>query len=122
MAGNGLHRWESPVLGGNRVRKELGNTYIEDLFTLYDGRVSRLSDLVCYWFEKARACIALQEKTRVGLLATQGIRGGANRKVLKRIKESGGIFFAISDRNWTLNGATVHVSMVGFDNGQDETH
>ena len=31
---------------------------------------------------------------RAGLLATQGIRGGANREVLKRIKKTGDIFFA----------------------------
>ncbi|MBI5081454.1 MAG: class I SAM-dependent DNA methyltransferase, partial [Chloroflexi bacterium] len=54
---------------------------------------------------------------RAGLLATQGIRGGANRTVLERIKNSGNIFWAQSDRNWYLNGAAVHVSMIGFDNG-----
>ena len=48
------------------------------------------------------------------MLATQGIRGGANREVLKRIKETGDIFFAESDRDWILDGANVHVSMVGF--------
>jgi len=58
----------------------------------------------------------------VGLLATQGIRGGANRTVLERIKQSGDIFWAQSDRNWILNGATVHVSMVGFDNGVEQGH
>jgi len=52
---------------------------------------------------------------RSGLLATQGIRGGASRKVLERIKKSGGIFFAESDRDWILAGANVHVSMIGFD-------
>jgi hypothetical protein len=53
-------------------------------------------------------------------LATQGIRGGANRKVLERIKETGDIFWAQSDRDWILEGATVHVSMIGFD-GREET-
>ena len=56
---------------------------------------------------------------RAGLLATQAIRGGANREVLKRIKETGDIFFAESDRDWVLAGANVHVSMVGFDNGAE---
>jgi hypothetical protein len=51
------------------------------------------------------------------LLATQAIRGGANRRVLEQIKTSGDIFWAISDRDWILNGAAVHVSMVGFDSG-----
>src|SRR5437764_15329293 len=57
---------------------------------------------------------------RAGLLATQGIRGGANRETLKRIKDSGDIFFAVSDREWILDGANVHVSMVGFDNGSEK--
>ena len=56
---------------------------------------------------------------RAGLLATQGIRGGASREVLKRIKETGDIFFAESDRDWVLNGAAVHVSMIGFDDATE---
>ena len=40
--------------------------------------------------------------------------------MLKRIKESGDIFFAVSDRNWILDGANVHVLMVGFDKGETE--
>jgi type II restriction/modification system DNA methylase subunit YeeA len=56
---------------------------------------------------------------RAGLLATQGIRGGANREVLSRIKNSGDIFYAVSDRDWILDGANVHVSMVGFDSGKE---
>ncbi len=54
---------------------------------------------------------------RAGLLATQGVRGGANRETLKRIKTTGDIFFAESDREWVLDGANVHISMVGFDGG-----
>jgi type II restriction/modification system DNA methylase subunit YeeA len=57
---------------------------------------------------------------RVGLLATQGIRGGANRDTLKRIKGTGDIFFAESDRAWILDGAAVRVSMVGFDDGSEK--
>ena len=108
-----------PFLGGKRLRSELGDTYVDHLFTLYEGRVSRESDLCCYWFEKARALIESEKLKRAGLLATQGIRGGANRRVLERIKEAGGIFWAQSDRDWILDGAAVHVSMVGFDNGGD---
>lgn len=56
---------------------------------------------------------------RAGLLGTQGIRGGANRDVLKRIKDTGDIFFAESDRPWILEGANIHVSMVGSDNASE---
>jgi hypothetical protein len=108
-----------PFLGGNKVRQALGDQYVEALFRLYEGRVPAFSDYVCYWFEKAREQIASRKANRVGLLATQGIRGGVNRQVLQRIKESGEIFFAISDQEWILDGAMVHVSMVGFDRGED---
>jgi hypothetical protein len=104
-----------PFLGGKRLRAELGDDYVNALFKVYKGR----ADLVAYWFEKARAQVEKGECKRAGLLSTQGIRGGANREVLKRIKESGDIFFAESDRPWVLNGAAVHVSMVGFDDGSE---
>ena len=52
-------------------------------------------------------------------LQHKSIRGGANRKVLERIKETGDIFWAQSDRDWILDGAAVHVSMIGFDNGAE---
>ena len=106
-----------PFKGGKLLRTELGDNYVEDLFRVYAGRVPPEADLVTYWFERARAQIKAGKTGRAGLLATQGIRGGANRTVLERILESGGIFMAWSDRNWILDGATVHVSMVGFDNG-----
>jgi type II restriction/modification system DNA methylase subunit YeeA len=103
------------------MRRELGDAYVDRLRALYADRIPGQSDLCCYWFEKARAHIAADKCKRAGLLATQGIRGGANREVLKRIKESGGIFWAESDRPWVLDGANVHVSMVGFDDGEEKT-
>jgi hypothetical protein len=111
-----------PFLGGSKLRRELGDTYTETLWKLYESRVPGFADLVCYWFERTRALIADSKVQRAGLLATQGIRGGANRKVLERIKQSGDIFFAWSDRDWVLDGAAVHVSMVGFDGGIERLH
>jgi hypothetical protein len=111
-----------PFLGGKRLRTELGDQYVEALFKVYEGRVAHEADLCCYWFEKARAMIEAEKAKRVGLLATQGIRGGANREVLKRIKETGDIFWAQSDRNWFQDGVAVHVSMIGFDDNAEKTH
>ena len=106
-----------PFLGGSKIRGELGDSYTNALFNLYADRLPAC-DLVCYWFEKARAMIATQQTLRVGLLTTQGIRGGANREVLKRIKETGDIFWAWADKTWPeSSGVMVHVSMVGFDDG-----
>ena len=92
---------------------------MDELFTVYDGRVPREADFVTYWFEKARAHVEQKKVSRVGLLATQGIRGGANRRVLDRIRETGDVFWARSDREWILDGAAVHVSMIGFDDGSE---
>ncbi len=108
-----------PFLGGKLLRRELGDAYVSALFSIYQKRVEPQADLCCYWFEKARDTISSKQCSRAGLLATQGIRGGANREVLKRIKESGDIFFAVSDSEWVLNGANVHISMVGFDDGSE---
>jgi len=109
-----------PFLGGGMLRSSLGDVYVEKLFAAYGRRIPNFSDLCCYWFEKARDQIEKGRCKRAGLLATQGIRGGANREVLKRIKKTGGIFFAESDREWILDGANVHVSMIGFDAGNQQ--
>jgi type II restriction/modification system DNA methylase subunit YeeA len=108
-----------PFLGGKKLRAELGDDYVDDLFRVWRDRVRPEADLCCYWFEKARAMIEADRCKRAGLLATQGIRGGANREALKRVSETGAIFFAESDRDWVLDGAAVHVSMVGFDDGSE---
>ena len=110
-----------PFLGGKLIRRELGDEYVDAMFEVWADRVPRESDLCCYWFERARSEIEQGHVRRVGLLATQGIRGGRNRVTLDRIAESGSIFWAQSDREWTLDGAAVHVSMIGFDNGTETT-
>lgn len=128
-----------PFLGSKLFRKSgLSDEYVQAIFDAYD--LPKTSDLCCYWFEQARRAIeraknnqevgappvecgvkaaALQDAPRVGLLATQGIRGGDNRTVLERIKKTGDIFMAWSDREWVLDGANVHVSIVGFDDGSE---
>ncbi|MDE3202269.1 MAG: class I SAM-dependent DNA methyltransferase [Acidobacteriota bacterium] len=106
-----------PFLGGKRLRTELGDRCVDEVFRVYAGRVPQEADLVTYWFEKARALVGAGIVERVGLLATQSIRAGANLKVLQRIQETGGIFMAWSDRPWVLDGAAVRVSLIGFDDG-----
>lgn len=108
-----------PFLGDKKMRGELGDAYVDALRKLYEGRVPGGADLVTYWFERARAQIAAGKAKRAGLLSTNSIRGGANREVLKRIKDSGDIFMAWDDRAWVLEGAAVRVSMVGFDEGAE---
>jgi type II restriction/modification system DNA methylase subunit YeeA len=87
---------------------------------VYDGRVPREADFVAYWHEKAREMVEEGRTERVGLLATQGIRGGANRRVIERIKASGDLFLAWSDEPWILDGAAVHISFLGYDDGSEK--
>jgi hypothetical protein len=108
-----------PFLGDKKMRGELGDVYVEELRRVFEDRLGGQTDLCCYWFEKAHEQIAGTKCKRAGLLATQGIRFASNRKVLQRICDDGGIFFAISDRPWILNGANVQISMVGFDDGRE---
>jgi hypothetical protein len=108
-----------PFLGGKLLRRGLGDQYVDTLFSVFNTRVPREADLSAYWHEKARAQIEHGLTKRAGLLATQGIRGGANRKVLERVKETGDIFFARSDDPWILAGANVHISFVAQDDGSD---
>jgi type II restriction/modification system DNA methylase subunit YeeA len=110
-----------PFLGNRKMRPELGNDYCDALLKVYDDRIEGMPDLVCYWFEKAKKQIANEKSKRAGLLATQAIRGGTNRQVLEHIKENGDVFFACSDKEWILDGATVHVSLVGFDDGLEKS-
>jgi type II restriction/modification system DNA methylase subunit YeeA len=109
-----------PFLGDKKMRAQLGDKYVDDLRQLYDERVPGGADFVTYWHERARAAIQTQAAKRAGLLATNSIRHGASRNVLERLKETGDIFMAWSDRPWVLDGASVRVSMVGFDNGSEK--
>jgi hypothetical protein len=108
-----------PFLGNRRLRRGLGDEYVEALWSVFDDRLPHSSDLCCYWHEKAREAVSAGKTKRAGLLATQSIRSQANRRVLERVNTSGGIFFARSDDAWVLSGANVHISFVGQDHGSE---
>ncbi|MBI5907011.1 MAG: class I SAM-dependent DNA methyltransferase [Burkholderiales bacterium] len=109
-----------PFLGDKKMRAELGAEYVAMLRVRYDGRVPGGADFVTYWLEKARAQIEAGKAQRAGLVATNSIRGGANRKVLDRICATTRIFEAWSDEDWINEGAAVRVSLVCF--GNQPTH
>ncbi|HSA48001.1 MAG TPA: class I SAM-dependent DNA methyltransferase, partial [Candidatus Competibacteraceae bacterium] len=123
-----------PFLGDKKQLAELGDEYAGLLRRVYQGRVPGGADLVCYWFEKARAQIAAGQAQRAGLVATNSIRQKRNRPLLERILatpspmmgEGGGggeklvIFHAWSDEPWVNDGAAVRVSLVCFGKGHGE--
>ena len=105
-----------PFLGGSKKRGELGADYFEALNTVYANRVPGFGDLVCYWFDKALKAIEGNGLDAAGLVSTNSIRGGANRKVLDAIDQRSHIFDAWSDEAWVNDGAAVRVSLVCFGN------
>ncbi|HUZ87761.1 MAG TPA: DNA methyltransferase [Candidatus Baltobacterales bacterium] len=109
-----------PFSGSQKMRRDLGDSYVDTLRATWRGRVPGGADYVLYWFEKARSLIEAGKLERAGLLGTQGIRSGTNRQILDRIKETGDIFAAWDDEPWVVEGAMVHVSIVGFDNGAEK--
>jgi methylase of polypeptide subunit release factors len=109
-----------PFMGDKKMHGELGIRYTTALRTAYQGRVPGGADLVCYWFEKARAQIEAGRLQRVGLVSTNSIRGGRNRAVMDRICATTSIFRAWSDERWVNDGAAVRVSLIGFGSGADQ--
>lgn len=103
-----------PFVGNKKMRGELGDVYFERLTATYEGRVPGGADLVCYWFDKAWRAMQAARLGGAGLVATNSIRGGANRSVLEPIARAGAIHTAWSDEPWVNDGAAVRVSLVGF--------
>ncbi len=103
-----------PFLGNKKMVGALGEDYAGRLRRLYQGRVPGDADLVTYWFEKGRAQLEHGQAGLAGLVATNSIRGGPNRKVLARIADTGALFDAWADEPWINEGAAVRVSMIAF--------
>ena len=109
-----------PFLGGKLLIGGLGEEYVSRMFAAWKGRVPHEADLVCYWFLKAGAQVAAGRTKRVGLVATNSIRGGANRRALQAATDGRPIFDAWSDEPWVIDGAAVRVSLVCFASAGDD--
>jgi len=110
-----------PFLGGKLLITYLGEDYVSRMFETYAGRVPAEADLVCYWFEKAGKQIASGKAKRAGLVATNSIRGGANRRALQAATTQHRSYEAWSDEPWVNDGAAVRVSLICFSAPHDES-
>ncbi len=101
-----------PFLGGKHLRIALGDEYIDRVFKRFPN-VKDSIDFCAYWFRLAHEHI--DEKGRVGLVATNSISQGKSRiATLDYIqKNSGYIHEAVSTQPWS-GEAKVHVSIVNW--------
>ena len=99
------------------MRDNLGDAAVEQLFAVYRGRVPAEADLVVYWVEKAWRQVQVGKAARVGLVTTNSIRGGANRRLLEPICDTAAMWEAWSDEPWVVAGASIRVSMIGYGAG-----
>ena len=109
-----------PFLGGKLLNANLGEDYVSSIFKVYEGRVPAEADLVTYWFVKTGEQMEKSKSMRAGLVATNSIRGGANRRALQTATQERLIFDAWSDDPWVIDGAAVRVSLVCFSREADE--
>ena len=110
-----------PFLGTKLQIRQLGEEYVSRLRSTYTKRVPAGADLVCYWFEKAGRQIALGKAARVGLVATNSIRGGWNLPALQSATDGHRIFEAWGDEPWVNDGAAVRVSLICFARCDDDS-
>ena len=110
-----------PFLGGKLLITTLGEDYVSSLFKAYERRVPAEADLVCYWFVKAGEQVEAGRAGRVGLVSTNSIRGGANRRALQAATRNRRVFEAWSDEPWVIDGAAVRVSLVCFARADDDS-
>lgn len=103
-----------PFVGTKRLIAFLGEEYVARLRRVYDGRVPQEADFVMFWFGKAAAALEADRASEAGLVSTNSIRGGANRRLLSKIIEDAPVFDAWSDEPWVQDGAAVRVSLVCF--------
>lgn len=104
-----------PFLGNKRMLDGLGEDYTVRLRNAWPDLPGSV-DFVTYWFENCASMIERGNAQRVGLVSTNVIASGANRRVLERISEKGTIYNANEDMPWIIDGAAVRVSTICFTN------
>lgn len=103
-----------PFLGSKWMRDVLGSEYTIKLRAAYHDQVPVTADLVAYWFWKAQVAITTSKSHAAGFVATNMIRGTANRRVMNQICATTPVFRDWSDEPWNIDGADVRVSLICF--------
>ena len=101
-----------PFLGDKKMIRELGENYVVKLRQAYSGKVPGGANFVCYWLSQANEAVQFGLASRVGLVTTNAIRTGADRRVLELLCKTAALFEAWSDEPWIVDGASVRVSII----------
>ncbi|HJP67699.1 MAG TPA: DNA methyltransferase [Sphingomicrobium sp.] len=109
-----------PFLGAKLMKRALGADETAKIRAAFNGQLAAFTDLVTYWYEKAREMIQQGTIQRAGLVATNSIRKNTNLPVLQRISVTTDIFEAWNEERWTVEGAAVDVSLICFGNPGNE--
>ena len=109
-----------PFLGGKRMRKSLGDDYVDRLFAALPAACLRKPILLPIGSPRPGSACA-----RVGLSARAWsgptrCAAGANRRVLDTIVKDGRIFDAWDDEPWVIKGVAVRVSLICFSADAEE--
>ena len=111
-----------PFLGGKLLNANLGEDYVSEYFWRRMKAACRQRPI---WSATGSSRPASTWNgagvKRVGLVSTNSIRGGANRRALQRATRNHAIFEAWRDEPWVIDGAAVRVSLVCFSRGDDES-
>ncbi len=108
-----------PFLGNKKMRRLLGDEYVDNLRSQYHATLPGACDLVCFWFDKAKNLLLQNSIKRVGLVATKTIQSKTNRPVLRAITENLRLFEVWSNEEWVVDGADVRVSVINFTTNDD---
>lgn len=106
-----------PYLGVRKMRDELGDEYVDDLFAKYPH--NRAADYVTYWF--AQAISTLRKDERAGFVCTNSVAQNESREAsIDRVLAAGGTLTDVwKSYPWSGESA-VHVSIVNWIMGSYE--
>lgn len=105
-----------PFLGGKEFLSVFGDRYASEVRRIYSSNVPGFADLVAYWFYKSGKSLEAGAKA-FGLVATNSIRHGRSNEVIRLLGEKFRIFDARRDEEWSIEGASVRVSVICVDDG-----
>ena len=108
-----------PFLGDKKMISAMGADYVGRLRGVFDDRLAGGADFVCYWFAKAADHLSASRTDLCGFVATNSIRGGANKSALSGVAKVARFYAVWSDEPWTVDGAAVRVSIVCFERGEE---